>query len=261
MVKDAELPAARMEAEQEDRDVPGASTPVDVVKDRDVPAASMHAEVEEHRLEERILSAVEFHNSKPAADKRRVTYNHFTLDVTDVPSTALTMMRNLEDVGLATLLKYSDTHETFALPIPMAPTALRTASEQWWVGLSPAETRAGPIREHVDVLQAEREIQNKAVRQKKSNESRGGRLNMEKQNMRESLRRQILHLPMEGPISRAVEELAWKEHGDEWEEMLGELSEEEDEEDEELSVIDEDEEMVEPEDDDDSSASEYREGK
>ncbi|KAK7186183.1 hypothetical protein PSPO01_07572 [Paraphaeosphaeria sporulosa] len=187
------------------------------------PSAGSNADHNELQLVARIQSAIEYAQSpEPHA---LASHNQFNIAVTDPPSAPLRLLRKCT---IATLISSSPTNEVYALPIPIAPPALRAPSEQWWAGLSPAEIRAGPVRDDEDVKRAEHEVKSKAERRRNSLKTKKGVLKLQKEYMRESLRRQTLHLPMEGAISRKAEEEAMEKYGQEWENFLGELDEEED---------------------------------
>lgn len=93
---------------------------------------------------------------------------------------------------------------------------LHTIDAQWWVGLSPAEMRAGPLRDDHDLKRAEKDLRDKARRREQSERLPNGRLRTEKEVVAEGLRRQILGLPMSGVlkedmVQEAMDELGVKE--------------------------------------------------
>ncbi|KAF2450305.1 hypothetical protein P171DRAFT_438975 [Karstenula rhodostoma CBS 690.94] len=182
------------------------------------PSAGFDVNHDNLQLIARIQSALQ-HAQSPSPHAL-ISHSHFTLQVTDPPSTPLHLLRTSP---LATLIASTPTHEVYSLPIPVAPPAFRRQSEQWWAGRSPAEIRAGPIRDAEDVRLAEREIRSRAGRRRKSLTAKNGLLKQQEEYMLESLRRQTLRLPMEGAVSREVEREAMERYGVEWEDSLAEL--------------------------------------
>lgn len=179
------------------------------------------ADHDEIQLEQRILSALGHHTSQPADAERSVTYSHFTIPVTEPPTLSLTLLR---DADVATLIKKDSNSETYALPLPYRR-SFGTIGQQWWAGLSPAEARAGPFASNQQVKTAEKVLKDKEKRRIKSLTVKKGIQKTRRADLREALRRQVLHLPMEGFISDTAEQEAMKNYGKEWQEMLQDLDE------------------------------------
>lgn len=186
-----------------------------------LPNPGFNADHDEIQLEQRILSALRDHDSNPSDAERSVSYSHFTVSVTEPPSRSLKLLR---DSNIATLVKEDSGSETYALPIPYRRTYGKVG-EQWWAGMSPAEARAGPFASSSEVKQAARELNCEERNQIRSSNAKDDVVNIERQDLQEGLRRQILHLPMDGAISPEAEQEAMTKYGKEWEQVLQELGE------------------------------------
>lgn len=195
-----------------------ATNPISLVDDNDGGGGD-DDKVDYIYLANRIQRAIE-QASQPRHPHALVSHNTFKLPITDSPSKPLTLLRN---IPLATLLATTPIHEIYPLPIPIASPAFRAPSEQWWVGLSPAEMRAGPIRDETSVRDAEREVRNREKRRVKSLTAKNGMLKQQEEYAREGLKRQVLGLPMEGFVGLGAEREGRRKYGKEWERVLGEL--------------------------------------
>ena len=186
-----------------------------------LPNPGVDADHDEIQLEQRILSALRDHDSSPSDAERSVSYSHFTVSVTEPPSRSLKLLR---DSKIATLVKEDGGSETYAIPIPYRRTYGKVG-EQWWAGMSPAEARAGPFASSSEVKQAAQELKGEERDRIRSSNAEDDFVNTEHQDLQEGLRRQILHLPMDGAISPEAEQEAMTKYGKEWEQVLQELEE------------------------------------
>ncbi|KAF1968085.1 hypothetical protein BU23DRAFT_558783 [Bimuria novae-zelandiae CBS 107.79] len=140
-----------------------------------VRSVGFHTDHNELQLEERLQSIVDYHNSQATNIKQLISHNYFTVTVIDPPSKSLALLQDLHRSAVATLICETPTAQKHSMPIPIAPQAFGTGPEQRWAGLSPAEIRAGPIREESDVHQAEKEIEAKVIRRRISMNVKNGR--------------------------------------------------------------------------------------
>ena len=189
----------------------------------ETPSAEPVTDHQELRSQERILAALEHYERHGAEPEQRVAYHYVTVAVTNPPSYSYEL---LQDSTLPTLVKEDRGVETYSLPISIAQN-FGALPYPWWVGLSPAQMHAGPFANEADVTKATSDLLAIEKRRKKSLKTKNGVLKMQAEYARESLRRQILRLPMEGAISRKEERTAMREHGYEWKMVLRELKESE----------------------------------
>lgn len=99
--------------------------------------------------------------------------------------------------GLAQLASATSNTETYTIACrpPVAPLGI---GEHWWVGLTPAQVRAGPWADKDDIRQAEGELAKLEERKRLSRQRRNGRLSLELRVIDEGLRRQREGLRMYG---------------------------------------------------------------
>lgn len=192
------------------------------VSSTETPNTGLDADHRELQMQERIRAAIRHRECHNATSKQQVAYNYVTVAVTDPPSCSSEL---LQDFGIPTLIKEDRGSETYALPIPITQ-AFGALPYPWWAGLSPAQVRAGPLADEADVKKAAGDLNAKAKRRQKSLQARNGLLRTQAEYMLESLRRQILRLPMEGAVTRGQEREAMAKYGREWEIVLQEVDEE-----------------------------------
>ncbi|KAF2650622.1 hypothetical protein K491DRAFT_720603 [Lophiostoma macrostomum CBS 122681] len=147
---------------------------------------------EDHGVLARIREGIHY-TSRLAPKQPPAVITHFTLPM-NPQTTALRLLREASNKGLATFVWGSDREECYALGMPSAlhsepfPSGL---SAQWWVGKTPAQIKAGPFATLTEVLAAQSGIDQKLKRQKS-----GLRWKAEEQNLDEGLLRQEAGEPM-----------------------------------------------------------------
>jgi hypothetical protein len=167
---------------------------------------------EEYNLETRIRAAIAYTRSCFAADTQPEAFSDFKISLKSSPAT-LALIRNASSANIATFV-YGNRHfECYSLGVPPAPRPFREPNPAWFMELSRAEMRAGPMRTEGDVRVAEREIQYQMRRREKSQKGANGKLRHERDVMIVGLQRQLLGLPMHGVIDDEVVEKAKREHG------------------------------------------------
>lgn len=164
-------------------------------------------------LGERIRAAISYTRSQAKKRETPRVYSNFNVPVTDPPSDALTLLRNTESEGFATFIFGTPIKECYSLGVPPTPKPFNTIDQQWWIGLSRAEVRAGPLRTETDVKEAKREVSREMDRRKKSETALNGHLRKEEVHAGESWRRQELGLPMTGQLDQKMVRKAMSEHG------------------------------------------------
>jgi hypothetical protein len=130
----------------------------------------------------------------------RVT-RRFPIDITNPPSKILTTLRQAAKCGIAHLVFSKPEMEYYELGVPPAlvPTGypyFSSGSPQWWVGLSAAQTRAGPMAQPLQVREAERWVKEKAERDERKKRNKNSKMNLELAKLEEGLRRQKMGLPI-----------------------------------------------------------------
>jgi hypothetical protein len=123
---------------------------------------------EDSDLVERIKSGIRFTATLRSQGHMPAQITYITLPITSPPSQSLTLLRDAYHDGdisgkrLAELVYKSYTEERYALGVPPSYPARAFPSgidPQWWVGLTKAEVRAGPLRESkADLRKAEAEL-------------------------------------------------------------------------------------------------------
>lgn len=113
------------------------------------------------------------------------------------PSESCILLRQAALEGLAQLAFATSDTETYTIARrpPVAPLGI---GEHWWVGLTPAQVRAGPWADEEDVRQAEGELAKLEERKTLSRQRRNGRLSLELRVIEEGIRRQRAGLRMYG---------------------------------------------------------------
>lgn len=113
------------------------------------------------------------------------------------PTKSCILLRQAALEGLAQLASATPDTEiyTIARRPPVTPLGI---GEHWWVGLTPAQVRAGPWADEEDVRQAEGELVKLEERKTLSRQRRNGRLSLELRVIDEGLRRQRAGLRMYG---------------------------------------------------------------
>lgn len=115
--------------------------------------------------------------------------------VENPPSLSCKLLRKAARAGVAQLAWSSDREEAYTIGVP--PGVVQTGwGGHWWVGLSPAQIRAGPDADEFLVRRAEGDLRRKAKRQQQSSMNTKGRLNMELRKTEEGVRRQEQGLHM-----------------------------------------------------------------
>ena len=126
-------------------------------------------------------------------------FTHFSnIPVSAVPpSESCILLRQAALEGLAQLAFATSDTETYTIARrpPVAPLGI---GEHWWVGLTPAQVRAGPWADEEDVRQAEGELAKLEERKTLSRQRRNGRLSLELRVIEEGIRRQRAGLRMYG---------------------------------------------------------------
>ncbi|KAF1954371.1 hypothetical protein CC80DRAFT_550397 [Byssothecium circinans] len=170
-------------------------------------------EDEEH-LEVRIREGISFSRSTHATPDGAACSTDFKILITTPPCTSLTLLREAHSTGIAFLINESIEYETYSLRLPPVIRTLHAAEPQWWVGLSAAEIRAGPIRTAEDVKEAAQELKSIEYQNQKSAKKPNGKVEWQKKMLGPGLRRQILGLPMDGeiPKERVNEAMRLKGH-------------------------------------------------
>jgi hypothetical protein len=152
---------------------------------------------EEHQSIDRIRECIEYthrHLTENPGQNPPVLANMSTT-FRPKPSPACKMLRAAAQAGIAQLAWSSQRLEIYTLGAPpsVAPIGL---SEHWWVGLDPAQIRAGPGAEDSEVRRAEGVLRQMNTRQQKASKNKNGRLNLALRKAEEGLRRQEQGLPM-----------------------------------------------------------------
>jgi hypothetical protein len=113
------------------------------------------------------------------------------------PSESCILLRRAVLKGFAQLASATSDTETYTIARrpPVAPLGI---GEHWWVGLTPAQVRAGPWADEEDVRQAEGELAKLEQRKRLSRQRRNGRLSLELRVIKEGIRRQRAGLRMYG---------------------------------------------------------------
>jgi hypothetical protein len=149
-------------------------------------ALSSDREGGDHEVLARIREGIHY-VSRLAPDELPAVDQHFILP-SKPQTTALRLLREASNKGLATFIWSSDREECYALGVPPAPHSRPFPSglgAQWWAGKTPGEIKAGPFATDREARTAQGVI-GRRVKRKKS----GLRLKAEEQNLKEALRRQ-----------------------------------------------------------------------
>jgi hypothetical protein len=130
----------------------------------------------------------------------RVT-RRFPIGITNPPSKILTTLRQAAKRGIAHLVFSKPEMKCYELGVPPAPVPVgypyfSSGSPQWWVGLSAAQIRAGPMAQPSQVREAERWVEEKAERDERKKRNKNSKMNLELAKLEEGLRRQKMGLPM-----------------------------------------------------------------
>lgn len=126
--------------------------------------------------------------------------------ITNPPSLACKTLRKAAQSGIAQLAWSSEQEEvyTIGVPPPVKPVGW---GEHWWLGLSPAQVRAGPGADEHHIRRTEGHLRQKAKRGVKAEKNRNGRLNVALRKAEEGVRRQEQGLRMYGSEDEAEEDV------------------------------------------------------
>lgn len=178
----------------EDRSV--TESHVEAKQDSSSSGDNVETDLEDGILD-RIQECIEYTRLCSAQSPRRgpTTLKNISTLAGRNPSTACRMLRKAAQAGIAQLAWSSDTEEVYTIGVP--PAVKSTGwGEHWWVGLSPAQIRAGPGAGDNQSRKAERDLQEKAKRQQRARQNDMSRLNVQLRKTQEGVRRQEQGLQM-----------------------------------------------------------------
>lgn len=124
-------------------------------------------------------------------------FKNFLTRSGDRPSRACQILRKAALAGVAHLAHATDQVEVYTVGRPPAVTGIGIG-EHWWLGLTPAQVRAGPFADDHHVRRAESDLRRKEKRQRESSKKKNGHLNSELRKLEEGVRRQKHGLQMYG---------------------------------------------------------------